>query len=703
MKDISESVIKKDHYEKMSGQAVYICDKKIDNCYFGKMVRSRIAHGKVKEIILPQLPEGYYSIDASDIPGQPGLKVIGSEQPIFANEEVKYLGESVIMIAGPDKSKVEEIAKQVEVIYEELPAALTIDDSIEDAVSYSYKKGENIDEIFQKAALVVEETFYTGYQEQAYIEPQGAAGIWHDGTITVYGSMQCPYYVRDALMQAMDLDEAHVQVIQTTTGGGFGGKEDYPSLICCQVAIASKKTGHPVKMILDRRDDMATTPKRHPGKLVYKAALDKNNTVIGIKADIKLNAGAYAGLSSVVLQRSLIAACGVYHIPNLDVKGAAVLTNTVSNGAYRGFGAPQSFFAIETLMNHLAEKVGENQLDFKMKHFVKQGDTSSTNGLYHHHVALIEMVEKADEMIQYRKKYKEYSKTQEGRYKKGIGMSIFLHGCGFTGAAEKELIKAKLKLVKYEDDTVEILASNTDIGQGLKTTFSKICARELALPLDNIKIVNPDTFRVPNSGPTVASRSLMITGKLIERAAKRLKAEWKSGEYQEIIEDYQHPDFMIPWDLDTFQGDAYPTYAYGINVVEVETDTVTGNTRLVDVAGVYDVGKCIDTTIMHGQAQGGMLQGIGYGSMEKMENIDGVIKQSSFTDYMIPTAMDTVHNKIAFIDNPYAGGPSGAKGAGELTLIGGAPAYEAAVEQAIGKPFYQIPVTPERIIKALAG
>ena len=483
MKDISESVIKKDHYEKMSGQAVYICDKKIDNCYFGKMVRSRIAHGKVKEIILPQLPEGYYSIDASDIPGQPGLKVIGSEQPIFANEEVKYLGESVIMIAGPDKSKVEEIAKQVEVIYEELPAALTIDDSIEDAVSYSYKKGENIDEIFQKAALVVEETFYTGYQEQAYIEPQGAAGIWHDGTITVYGSMQCPYYVRDALMQAMDLDEAHVQVIQTTTGGGFGGKEDYPSLICCQVAIASKKTGHPVKMILDRRDDMATTPKRHPGKLVYKAALDKNNTVIGIKADIKLNAGAYAGLSSVVLQRSLIAACGVYHIPNLDVKGAAVLTNTVSNGAYRGFGAPQSFFAIETLMNHLAEKVGENQLDFKMKHFVKQGDTSSTNGLYHHHVPLIEMVEKADEMIQYRKKYKEYSKTQEGRYKKGIGMSIFLHGCGFTGAAEKELIKAKLKLVKYEDDTVEILASNTDIGQGLKTTFSKICARELALPL----------------------------------------------------------------------------------------------------------------------------------------------------------------------------------------------------------------------------
>ena len=397
----------------------------------------------------------------------------------------------------------------------------------------------------------------------------------------------------------------------------------------------------------------------------------------------------------------MIAACGVYNVPNLDVKGAAVYTNMVSNGAYRGFGAPQSFFAIETLMNHIAKKLGEDPLDFKMRHFVKQNDTSSTNGVYHHHVPLPEMIEKADELIEYRKKYEEYSKKQSGRYRRGIGMSIFLHGCGFTGAAEKELIKAKLKLVKYEDDTVEILASNTDIGQGLKTTFSKICAKELGIPMEQIKIVNPDTLRVPNSGPTVASRSLMITGKLIERAAKRLKNDWQSGVYQEIFEDYQHPDFMIPWDIDTFQGDAYPTYAYGINVVELEADMVTGNTRLIDVAGVFDVGKCIDENIMIGQAQGGMLQGIGYGSMEKMENVDGIIRQSSFTDYMIPTAMDTVPFKIAFIDNPYDGGPSGAKGAGELTLVGGAPAYEAAIEQAIGKDLYQIPVTPERMMKAV--
>lgn len=702
MKDISESVFRKDHYEKMSGSAKYIADLKFDDMYYGKIVRSKVARGKILEIRSPELPENYFMVTAKDIPGKNGVLVIKKDQPIFANEEVKYIGESVVMIVGPDKEKVFALAKKVEVVYEELPAVLSLDEAEEVSVAYAYKKGSDMDEVFNNAALVVEETFHTGYQEQAYIEPQGAVGIWHDDGVTVYSSMQCPFYARDALMYSFNLKEDQVQVIQATTGGGFGGKEDYPSLLCCQVAAASRVAKHPVKLILDRREDMMTTTKRHPAKLVYKAAIDENNKVIGLKIDIKLDAGAYEGLSSVVLQRSLIAACGVYNIPNLDVKGAAFLTNMVSNGAFRGFGAPQSIFAVETLMNHIARKLDIEPLEFKMRHFSKQGDLTATNGKYHHYVSLPDLVKRAEELSDYRRKYSEYSKTQTGRFRKGIGASVFLHGCGFTGAGEKDFIKAKLKLVKYEDDTVEILTSNTDIGQGLKTTFSKVCANELELPLEKIKIVNPDTLRVPNSGPTVASRSLLITGKLIERAAKKLKSIWKAGERQEVTENYKHPDFMIPWDIDKFQGDAYPTFSYGINIVETETDLLTGNTNLVDVTGVFDVGKCIDKNIMRGQAEGGMLQGIGYGSMEKMENVNGAIKQSSFTDYIIPTAKDTVPFRIDFIDNPYEGGPSGAKGAGELTLIGGAAAYEAAIEQAIGKDLYSIPVTPEKIMKAVA-
>lgn len=699
MSDIGKSVKKKDHDEKMSGSSLYIADMKFDDMIYGVMLRSTISYGKIKKIELPEMKHGYYVIGAEDVPGVNLLKVITSEQPIFAGDTVRYIGEGILMIAGPEKEQVQEYVKQIKVEYEEYKPILTIDESEEDAAAYSYTKG-NPEECFKKAAKVIEETFYTGYQEQAYLEPQGAVGIYKERKVTVYGSMQCPYYVKNAVMDTMGLDEEKVQIIQAVTGGGFGGKEDYPSLISCQVAVAAAKTGHPVQLVLNRREDLAVTPKRHPGKLIYKVALDENNKITAIDADIKLNAGAYAGLSSVVLQRSLIAAAGVYNIENLDIKGAAVITNTVSNGAYRGFGAPQSFFAIETLMNHIAKKINKSPLELKRQYLVKQGDKTSTNGEYHHHVPLLEMLDKAEEISHYSKKYEEYSKPQKGRYKKGIGMSLFLHGCGFTGAAEKEIIKSIVKIVKSEDDTVEILASNTDIGQGIKTTFSKIVAHILEIPLDDVKIANPDTDRVPNSGPTVASRSLMIVGKLLERGAKRMKEMWEAGKSITIEEHYKHPD-MIPWDIDKFQGDAYPTYSYGINVVEVEVDTVTATTKLLGVWGVFDVGKSIDDTIMRGQAEGGMLQGIGYGSMEKMESKDGRIYQSSMTDYMIPTSKDTVPFGIEFIDNPYDGGPFGAKGAGELTLIGTAPAYEAAVEEAVSVDLYEIPVTPEKLMKVL--
>lgn len=699
MKDVSVSVEKKDHKMKMSGKAEYIADMKFEGMLYSSFVRSTIAHGYIKAIKVPDLPEGYYAVGAKDVPGSNHLKVISSEQPIFADQEVRYLGEAIMMFVGPDKSKLEELTKLVEVTYEELPAILNLEDATESAASYHYERG-NVEECFANAKEIIEETFTTGYQEQAYIEPQGCVGIFKEGKATVYGSMQCPYYIKDAVKQTMALDDDHVQIVQAVTGGGFGGKEDYPSLIGCQAAVAAMVTGHPVQIIHKRREDMSVTPKRHPGKLIYKVALNDKNEITAIKADIKLDAGAYPGLSSVVLQRSLIAATGVYHVENLDITGAAMLTNLVSNGAYRGFGAPQSFFAVEALMNHIAKKLHMTPLAFKKKYFVKQGMPTATNGAFHHYVPIPDMLAKAEEMSDYSRKYEEYSKPQTGRFRKGIGMSIFLHGCGFTGSAEKDLIKSKVKLVKYEDDHVEILASNTDIGQGLKTTFSKIVAQILEIPLEQVVIENPDTDRVPNSGPTVASRSLMIVGKLLERASLRMKEIWEPGKAIELVEHYQHPD-MIPWSLDTFQGDAYPAYSWGLNVVEVETDTLLATTKLLGVWGIFDVGKDIDRNIMIGQAQGGMLQGLGYGSMEKMESSDGRIRQNSFTDYMIPTAMDTVPFEIAFVDNPYEGGPFGAKGAGELTLIGTAPAYEAALEQAIGKEMYAIPVTPERLLEAL--
>ncbi len=699
MDDISISVKKKDHDIKASGKAVYIADMKFEDMLYGVLVRSTVSCGEILQVECPVLPAGYFYIDAKDVPAKNGLKVLTSEQPVFAEKQVKYTGEAIAMIAGPDPGITSDLAARVKVTYKAGKPVLTIEDAKENIAEYHYTKGDP-EKAFMEASSVYEETFSTSYQEQAYLEPQGAVGLWENGKITVYGSMQCPYYVKNAVMFTMGLDEDHVRIVQTVTGGAFGGKEDYPSLMGCHVAVAAKKCGYPVRLIYNRREDMSVTPKRHPALMKYRVALDRNGGITGFRADIRINGGAYSGLSSVVLQRAIIAACGAYRIDNLDVTGQAVITNTVPNGAYRGFGAPQAFFAVETLMNHLAAKLHTTPLDFRKKYIVRQGDSTSTNGCFKYHVPLQEMLEKAEEISSYSRRFAAYSEPQNGRYRKGIGLSLFFHGCGFTGSAEKDFIKSVIRMVKYKDDTVEIFAANTDMGQGLKTTFSKIASRVLGIPLDHIIINNPDTDTCPNSGPTVASRSLMIVGKLVERGAQRLKDEWVSGKKNEIVEHYKHIE-RIPWNMDTFQGDAYPEYSWGLNVIEVKLDTLLASTELTGVWGVYDVGKAIDTNIIIGQAEGGMLQGIGYGSMEKMEDKDGRIFQPSFTDYMIPTAKDTVPFKITLIDNPYEGGPFGAKGAGELTLIGGAPAYEAAVEQASGKHFSSLPLTPEKIMEAL--
>ena len=699
MKNISKAVEKKDHKQKTSGRAVYIADKKLTGELQAAFVRSELPHGRILKIELPPLPEGYLAVDGRDLADN-HLQVITAEQPVFATEEVSYIGEAILLIAGPDLATARCLCRETKVTYEELPAVLDMDKASAAAARYHFAKGD-VAAAFARAAQIVEETFTTGYQEQAYLETQGVAACWdaEEGKITVYGSMQCPYYVHGALMRALNLDAQHVRVVQEVTGGGFGGKEDYPSLLACQAAAAARKAGAPVRIIHDRREDMAVTPKRHPGKLHYAAALDAQHHIIGLKINICLDAGAFPGLSSVVLQRSLLSAVGVYRVDNLEAEGRAAITNTVPSGAFRGFGAPQSVFAVESLMNHLAAKTGMTPLAFRLLHGVKQGDETGTGGRYHHHVPLPDLIARAEELSGYSRKYAEYARPRTGRYRRGIGLALFLHGCGFTGSAEKDVIRSRLILRKNADDRVEILASNTDMGQGLKTTFSKIAAEALGLPLERIICRNPDTDRVPNSGPTVASRSILIVGKLIERAARRLKAEWVSGREQEVQEVYKD-DVLIPWDLEKFRGDAYPTYSWGLNVVELEEDRLTGMTNLLGIWGVFDVGTVIDYTIMKGQAEGGILQGIGYGSMEKLEAQGGQFRQGSFTDYLIPTAMDTVESEIAFIDNPYDGGPFGAKGAGELTLLGGAPAYVAAVEQATGRAYHAVPLTPERILAA---
>ena len=688
MKDICKSVVKKDHDPKIKGETRYLVDYNLtdkgERILCGKLLHSPYAKARVLSVTVPDLPEGYFYIDKTDIPGDNNVNIVLDDTPVFCRDTVEYIGEPIAMVAGPDEKEVDRILSEIKVEFEELAPELDIRNGTKNFFEYEFGHGD-VEKAFREADKIYEEEYLTGYQDQTYLEPQGMmAEPEENGVMYVHGSLQCAYYVHGAVMRALGVDASKVHIFQDPTGGGFGGKEDFPSIIGCQVAVAAKKANAPVRCVFDRREDLEFTPKRHPSLCRYKVAV-KDGRVTGADCEVIFNAGAYSTLSAVVLQRGIIAAIGVYDIENVHVTGKAVKTNTNPCGAYRGFGAPQTFFAMETMMSHIAQDLGEDSIEFKERHFVKQGDTTSTSGRYHFPVPLPRMLAQVDEMADLRRKHKEYMKAQTGRYRRGIGFSAVFHGAGFTGSGERDFIKATAKLRKYKDGTVEVLASNGDIGQGVRTTFPKIVAHELNLPLEKVYYDHPDTARVPDSGPTVASRSLMIVGELLRRAAIKLRTIWRDNEEQEVEEHYKEPDFMIPFYLDRFEGDAYPTYAWAVSAVEVELDTYTGLSKILGAYGSFDVGTPVDYNIVMGQMEGGFLQGLGYASIEKM-NYDnkGRIRNNSFTDYLIPTAMDVPNLQVKLYVEEYPDGPYGAKGAGELPLVAPPAAYIEAVEQAMG-------------------
>ncbi|MDF2503355.1 xanthine dehydrogenase family protein molybdopterin-binding subunit [Clostridium sp.] len=706
IKDISKPVKRIDVDGKICGTTEYLADIDFKDALYAKTLRSEKARAKLLSIELPEMPEGYFIVDKDDVPGRNKVRIIFYDQPFFAEDTVNYIGEPILLVVGPDKEKVEEITSNIKVNYEELPGIFTMEDAEKCTetiygkdncfVDYKYAKGD-IESIRDKAAHVFERNYKTGYQEHIYLEPQGMVGCYENGRVKIIGSMQCPYYVKDAVVEALGVEYDRVQIVQSNTGGGFGGKEEYPSILGGQVAAAALKTKKTVKLIFDRDEDIQCTTKRHPSDITLKTYVDSDYKIIGVEADVKLDGGAYSGISNIVLQRAIFAAVGAYNVENVKVRGRAFATNNIVTGAYRGFGAPQSFLALELNMEYIAEKLNINVLDFKKKNLIKKGDLSSTGGLFREDILLPDIIDTIENMSDYSNKRKAYKNTL-----RGIGMSVFFHGGGFTGDGERDIIKAKVKLKKYTNNKVEILISNVEMGQGVSTSLRKIAAHTLEIPLEDIIFVNPDTDRVPNSGPTVASRTTMVVGKIIENAARDMKENWKPNEEMEVMKRYVHPT-GFKWDAENFIGDAYNTYSWGANVVEVEFDPVTYEVDVKGVWTVYDIGRAIDERIIEGQIEGGVAQGLGYASMEVMRSKEGRLVQRTNTDYVIPTAMDfpKIHSKL--VNSPYNNGPSGAKSAGELTLIGAPSAYAVAVQNAIGKPINEIPVTPELLMEVMSN
>lgn len=704
---IGKPIKRVDAGEKIGGEAKYIADIEFEDMLYARTLRSTVARGKIVSIDIPELPCGYYIVDKSDVTGRNRVKIIFYDMPFFAEDEVNYIGEPILLVVGPDREEILNILLKIKVVYEEMDPILSMEQAIDNAnvpifgenniyAQYSFSKG-NLDEVVKSDARVYEGEYSTGYQEHIYLETQGVVANYVDGKIKIWGSMQCPYFIKDAVVEALGIDETRVQVIQATTGGGFGGKEEYPSLISGQVAVAALKIKKPIRLIFDRDEDIEVTTKRHPSIIKIKSYVGTDNKILGMDVNIKIDGGAYAGLSNIVLQRTMFAAIGVYNVENVKVSGVALASNKVISGGFRGFGAPQAFFALEMHMDYVARERGINALDLRKLNVLKQGDFSSTGGVIREHTMLPEIIETIENMSKYKNKIEA---PKENGILKGIGCSLFFHGCGFTGSGERDIIKAKVKLLKHGDRTVEILISNVEMGQGALTTLKKIVAYTLEIPIGKVVFENPDTDRVPDSGPTVASRTITIVGKLLQDAALEMKELMENDDEIEILKQYKHPE-GFEWDDKKFKGDAYNTYAWGANIVEVEVNSITYEVSVTDIYVVFDIGEAIDDLIVRGQIEGGMVQGLGYAGMEVMEHNGGRLLQRTNTDYIIPTAMDFPKIQSKFVNNPYVDGPFGAKGVGETTLIGAAAAYALAVQNAIGHNINKIPVTPEYLMEVM--
>jgi CO/xanthine dehydrogenase Mo-binding subunit len=733
---LGRSVPRKEGREKVTGRARYVDDLTFPGLLHGVTVRSESPRGVIRDIKFgPGIPWDEFTIvTARDIPGENCVLLIEHDQPLLADGAVNHPEEAIVLLAHPDPYLLEEARRAVSIEIELLPPIFTLDDSLarkeiiwgKDNVfkSYSVNKGD-VDAAFARAdCVVVEGEYRSGAQEQLYIEPQGMISIAnpHDG-VTVWGSMQCPYYIHKALVPVFNLPPEKIRVVQAETGGGFGGKEEYPSMIAGHAALLAWKSGRPVKIIYDRAEDMAATTKRHPARTRHRTAVTRDGKLLAMDIDFALDGGAYATLSSVVLSRGTIHAAGPYFCPNVRIRSRVVATNAPPHGAFRGFGAPQSIFALERHMDRVAHAIGLAPEEFRRRNFIAPEQTTATGQVIHEAVDMNRLLDRALRESDYAAKRERFARENPtARVKKGIGFAAFFHGAGFTGSGESYLASV-VEAEATADGRVRIMTANTEMGQGANTVFAQIAADALGLDYDQIEIAQPDTAAVPNSGPTVASRTSMVVGKLVETAALSLKhdlasagllaasdnsAEAFASAVRRYIEtrgplrarSQYHAPPGLHWDDATYSGDAYGTFAWAVYVAEVSVDTATFEARVDDFVAVQEIGKVIHPVLAAGQIEGGVAQGVGYALTENVVWQNGRMANGQMTNYIMPTAADLPRIRVFFEENPYAFGPSGAKGIGELPIDGPAPAILNAIENATGLSICEIPATPERIMQA---
>jgi CO/xanthine dehydrogenase Mo-binding subunit len=733
---IGKSVPRKEGRDKVTGAARYIDDMTLPGVLYGATVRSQIPRGVIKKISFdPQFDWAeFVTVTAKDIPGKNCIALIGDDQPCLADGTVNHPEEPILLLAHANPHLLRKAVEAVLIEYESLPAVFTIEESERRSQiiwgtdntfkTFLIAKGD-VDGIWAKADYVVEGEYTTGAQEQLYIENNGViASFDTEQGITVWGSLQCPYYVHKALMALCNLPPEKVRVVQAETGGAFGGKEDYPSMIAGHAALLAMKSGSPVKIIYDRLEDMTATTKRHPSRTRHRTAVGKDGKILGGEIDFTIDGGAYATLSSVVLSRGVIHAGGPYYWPSVRVRGKAVATNAPPHGAFRGFGAPQSLFAMERHMDRIAQVVGLSPVEIRRRNFLKPGQTTTTEQTIREEIDLGKLLDRALELSDYAAKKARFAPGNEtSPIKRGMGIAAFLHGAGFTGSGERYLASV-VGVEGCADGSVRVLVSSTEFGQGTNTVLCQIAAEALNLPYDHVQIAQADTNQVPNSGPTVASRTAMVVGNLVRSAALGIRQTLAAGgmpngsyspeefraacrrhvaEHGELrsYARYEPPEGVF-WDDQKYRGEAYASFAWAVYIAEVTVDLSTYSAKVEDFVALQEVGRVLNPILAMGQINGGVAQGIGFALYENVVWQNGRMQNGQMTNYIMPTSADLPPIRVFFEEMGNVHGAYGAKGIGELPMDGPAPAIVNAIEDAVGTRFESVPLLPEDIFEAVS-
>ncbi|HUL80209.1 MAG TPA: xanthine dehydrogenase family protein molybdopterin-binding subunit [Vicinamibacteria bacterium] len=700
MRSVGRSVPRKEGLAKAQGRARYVDDLRFPGMLYGRTIRTAIPCGELLAVRLDFDPAGFTVVDHRDVPSRNVVALIQDDQPFLVEREIRHAEEPVLLLAHEDRDTLRSASVHLDCRPSE--PVLDPERARRAFKEIAIEKG-NLARGFAEADVVVEGEYRTGRQEHVYIEPQGVIAVPGAGSVTVYGSLQCPYYVHKALVALLGLPPEQVRVVQTETGGGFGGKEEYPSIVAGHAALLALKSGRPVKLVYDRLEDMAATTKRHPSIVRHRTGVTRDGRITAMEIDVLLDGGAYCTLSPVVLSRGCLHATGPYRCDNVRVRGRVVMTNTPPSGAFRGFGAPQTVFAAEVQMDRVAERLGVDPAAMRERNALRPGDTMATGQRLGADASALAVLREAVGRSDFHRKRRAWTGTN-----RGIGLSLFFHGAGFTGSGEVTLAsRASLELLPRG---ARVLVGSTEMGQGTRTTLAQIVAETLSLPIERIEVADPDTARVPDSGPTVASRTCMVVGGLLKACAEEMKgrlgglspsAYLRRHGPLTVTKRYEAPPGTA-WDDSTYRGDAYGTYGWGCDVAEVELDPVTYDVRPTRVTAVVEIGRAVNPLLAAGQVEGGTAQGLGWALLEEVVLREGRMANAQLTNYMVPTTLDTPPIDVTILESPYRQGPFGAKGVGEMPMSGPGPAVANAVRH-LGLDARSLPITPERVLECASS